>query len=79
MRLLTISEVSDLLRVPQARAYELAREGVIPTVRIGRQVRVSEAALARWIDQGGRSLSDTGSCSDDGDLVRRHQGDSAAA
>ena len=56
MRLLTIPEVSDLLRVPEARAYELARERTIPVVRIGRQVRVPEEALRRWISKGGRGL-----------------------
>jgi excisionase family DNA binding protein len=54
MRLLTIPEVSDLLRVPPARAYELARQGVLPVVRLGRQVRVSEPALQRWIEDGGQ-------------------------
>ncbi len=56
MRLMTIPEVSDLLRVPRARAYELAREGLIPVVRVGRQVRVSDDALSRWIESGGTSL-----------------------
>ncbi len=43
--LLTIPEVAKLLRVNTARAYELARTGAIPSVRLGRQVRVSHAAL----------------------------------
>jgi excisionase family DNA binding protein len=71
-----ICEVADLLRVPPARAYELAREGVIPTVRIGRQVRVSAAALARWIEEGGQSLSDAERSADTGDLVAPRQGGS---
>ena len=56
MNLLTIPEVARVLRVPPARAYNLAREGLIPTVRVGRQVRVDRDALRHWIDDGGCAL-----------------------
>ena len=54
MQLLTIPEVAEVLRVPPARAYELARAGLIPAVRIGRQVRVDRDALQEWVDAGGQ-------------------------
>jgi excisionase family DNA binding protein len=54
MRLLTAKEVSQVLQVKPARVYELAREQVIPSVRLGeRQVRFDEAALREWIARGG--------------------------
>lgn len=54
MRLLTAKEVSEGLRIPIARVYELARTGVIPVVRLGeRQVRFNEEALRDWIERGG--------------------------
>ena len=56
MNLLKIPEVAQVLRVPIPRAYELARQGLLPVVRLGRQVRVEEAALRDWIAQGGRPL-----------------------
>jgi excisionase family DNA binding protein len=56
MSLLTVSEVAQVLRVPRARAYALIREGMLPAVRIGRQLRVAEDALAEWIAQGGQAL-----------------------
>ena len=56
MRLLTVQEVSEILRVPRSRAYELARQGLIPSVRLGRQVRIEESALHEWIGAGGRGL-----------------------
>ena len=52
-RLLRIAEVADVLRVSTARAYELARKGVIPAVRLGRQVRVDSERLEKWIESGG--------------------------
>lgn len=56
MRLLTIPEVSELLRIPRQRAYEVARLGLLPTVKIGRQVRVDEDKLRKWVDGGGQPL-----------------------
>ena len=51
-RLLTIAEAAGLLSVPQAFAYELARRGEIPTVRIGRKyVRVPLHALQKCLTQ----------------------------
>jgi len=55
-KLMTVHEVAELLRLRPARAYELARLGLIPTVRIGRQIRVSSAALMDFINTGGRAL-----------------------
>jgi excisionase family DNA binding protein len=56
--LLTAQQVAAVLQVPKARVYELAREGLIPVVRLGRQVRVSASALNDWIADGGRALPD---------------------
>ena len=61
MRLLTAEEVAAILRVKTARAYELSRTRVLPTVRIGRQVRYDESALLEWIRAGGSARSVSGS------------------
>jgi excisionase family DNA binding protein len=56
-KLLTLSEVSDTLRVTYWRVAELARKGAIPgVVRIGRHVRVRQDALAEFIQNGGFRL-----------------------
>jgi excisionase family DNA binding protein len=57
-RLLTAKEASSRLNVRLARLYELARTDVIPTVRLGRQIRFSSEALEQWITDGGRALPD---------------------
>jgi excisionase family DNA binding protein len=46
--LLTLRQVADRLSVPESRAYELARQGKLPAVRIGKYVRVSVEALAEY-------------------------------
>jgi excisionase family DNA binding protein len=46
--------VKDFLNLNSVhRVYEAARLGLIPCVRIGRQVRFDEAALREWIAKGG--------------------------
>ena len=56
--LMTIGEVAELLRVRPARAYQLARDGLLPCVRLGTQVRVDPQQLAEWIACGGSRLEE---------------------
>jgi putative molybdopterin biosynthesis protein len=56
MRLLKAKMLAEMLGVSEARAYELMREKILPTVRLGRQVRVSENALEQFVASGGKAL-----------------------
>ncbi len=56
MKLLRIDDVAEVLDVSRARAYELVREGLLPVVRLGRQVRVDPSKLEAWLDAGGIGL-----------------------
>jgi excisionase family DNA binding protein len=49
---LTAHDVSVLLRVTRARVYELIRLGIVPAIRLGRQVRVSSQQLRDWLARG---------------------------
>lgn len=51
--MLTAEEASTLLRVRKPQLYALARDRVIPVVRVGRQVRFNRDRLLEWIDNGG--------------------------
>lgn len=53
MRLLTAKQTAELLQVTLPRVYELARTGLIPSVRMGRQIRFNEEALRVWAANGG--------------------------
>ncbi len=55
-KLMSIREVALRLGVTENRVYQLAREGVFPVVRVGRQVRVDPAMLEVWINGGGHKL-----------------------
>ena len=60
MQLLHIPEVAKILSITPERAYELARSGLLPVVRIGRQLRVDPNTLAEWLKMGGRALPAVG-------------------
>jgi excisionase family DNA binding protein len=50
-RLLKGNEVAALLRISRSYAYQLMRQGEIPTLRFGRSVRVRERDLNAYINQ----------------------------
>jgi excisionase family DNA binding protein len=56
MKLLTIPETAQRLRVTPARVYELCRLSLLPHVRLGRAVRVDEQQLVDFISRGGAAL-----------------------
>jgi excisionase family DNA binding protein len=49
MRTLLADEIAQMLRVPKGRVYELARQGKLPAIRIGRLVRFREETVAAWL------------------------------
>lgn len=55
MRLLDAKEVAEILQVNVQRVYELTRQGILPSVRIGpKQIRFDETRLMQWIEYGGK-------------------------
>ena len=58
MKLLTAKETAELLRVRPQWVYQMVRRGQLPSVRLGRQVRVDEDALKAWLAE--RSVSENG-------------------
>lgn len=50
-RLLKSEEVAEILQVSRAHAYMLMKRGEIPTVRIGKVVRVRREDLERYIHE----------------------------
>jgi excisionase family DNA binding protein len=47
--ILTLKELSDLLRVCPATVYKLVREGKIPSFRVGNEWRFRRDVILRWI------------------------------
>src|SRR5437867_478756 len=46
---MTVEEVARFLRIGRSAAYELVRLKVIPSVRLGRLIRVPRDSLLAWL------------------------------
>ena len=57
-RMLRVAEVAKRLDLPEKRLYILAREGIIPHVRLGRSIRFNEAEIEAWITAGGKGFGE---------------------
>ena len=55
-KLMTLAEAADYLAIGYARAAEMARTGLLPVIRRGRQIRVSPERLAQFVADGGKPL-----------------------
>ena len=49
--LLKVEEAADLIKVGRTKMYALVAAGDVPSVRLGRAVRVPLNALRRWADE----------------------------
>lgn len=47
--LLTVPEAAKVLRISRNKAYDLVRQGLIPAVHLGKNIRIPRQALDRWI------------------------------
>ena len=47
--LYTVPEAAAQLGLGRSKLYELLNSGALPTVRIGRAVRIPAAALEEWV------------------------------
>lgn len=48
---LKVPEMAEELRIARSRAYELVGNGEIPSVKIGRSIRVNRRELERWLEE----------------------------
>ncbi len=52
--LLKPGEAADLLGVSRSTLYQLLGSGEVPSVRVGKLLRVPAAALKQWVEERGR-------------------------
>jgi len=48
-KIYTIPEVASYLKLSKSKVYRLVQRGKIPYIRIGRNVRIAESDLEKWI------------------------------
>ncbi len=49
-----IEDCARLLKVSRNHAYQLARSGVFPTLRLGRRIVSPKGQFHDWLESGGR-------------------------
>ncbi len=49
--LLRIPEVAETLGMGRTKIYEMIATGELPTIRIGRAVRISVTTLQKWVEE----------------------------
>ena len=50
---LTVEEAAGLLRISRGLAYEMVRQGSLPTIRLGRRILVPRSALEQMLKAAG--------------------------
>lgn len=55
--LLRVSEAAERCSIGRSTAYELLASGQLPSVRVGRAVRVPVRALEAWIEEQGKKTT----------------------
>lgn len=49
--IMTVHEVAEYLRLSEAKVYKLAKEGLVPALRMGRSWRFKKEIIDEWIRQ----------------------------
>ena len=57
---LTVEEAAKLLRISRGLAYEMVRQGALPTIRLGRRILVPRQALERMLANTGHVFEEEG-------------------
>lgn len=55
-KLIDVSLVAEALGVAPKRVYELASRNLLPSVRLGRQIKFRASQIQAWIEAGGVKL-----------------------
>lgn len=50
-RTYSVQEVAEILQISRSMAYNLCRQSLFKTVKIGKYVRVSKPSFDEWLDQ----------------------------
>jgi excisionase family DNA binding protein len=56
----SVTEAAELLGISRGLAYELARSGQLPSLRLGRRLVVPRVALLSWLERAARPDSRPG-------------------
>lgn len=50
-RTYTVDEIQDILSISKPSVYNLVKQGIFRSVRIGGSIRISKRSFDEWLDQ----------------------------
>ena len=50
-RTYTVDEIANILSITRGTAYNLVKEGLFKSVRIGTSIRISKQSFDEWLDK----------------------------
>lgn len=59
LRLLTVAEVADLLRVSKMTVYRLIKSGDLAAIRVGKNYRIRQLDLDTYLQEGSVQADET--------------------
>jgi excisionase family DNA binding protein len=51
LELITVQELQKILRLGRNNTYDILRAGLIPSIKIGRQIRIRKADVLEYLSQ----------------------------
>jgi len=51
VKVLTVKETAEVLKVKPQWVYRMIRSDGLPFIRLGRQIRIDESSLEKWLAQ----------------------------
>jgi excisionase family DNA binding protein len=50
MSCMTVPEAAEILRISRNHAYELARQGKLPVIRLGKRLIIPRIGFDKWLE-----------------------------
>jgi len=51
---ITVNELTEWLGIGKTKAYDLVQRGELPSVRIGRAIRIPTQGVREWLNDGSK-------------------------
>jgi excisionase family DNA binding protein len=49
--ILTVPQVAKILKISHTRAYQLAKDHTLPSIKLGKNVRIPRGRFMEWLDK----------------------------
>ena len=54
--ILTVTEAAEYMKLSKSKVYQLIQMGKMPHLRIGRNVRIKQSEMVKWLEKQARPI-----------------------